>query len=316
VVQRVAEDRAILEQLHAFAPARLRALAVRWTRAASFLARKEAAREPLDWQLVHGYLAVGEPPDPQRGAEVRELLALVAKPLAQDAALLRAELDARAWSRENGVLLLAWAQARAGSDARSLIERAAKLGSDKAREKLFGLDFAAAPDKVAFMTRWIADGRPVTGAAARACMALGAQLEHGNDRDEAVRWYERAVGRAAGDRSFSGFVGLAFDRRMRSCLVEDDELAMRWYERSLELGDDDSMDIWLRACAAGEMGLAPDPANALERAKRFRASGVDLKARRWRIAPGIRAARAAAEAQGDPALAARWGEVAALLERD
>ena len=307
VVERVVHDPKILEQLHQIAPEKLHALAMRWPRVASFLARKT-----FDWDLMQRYLAVGELPDPQRAAEMRQLSAV----LPTDIDALRADLAVKAWHREPGQLLLVCAHARSGSEARALIERALALGSHKARERLFELDFGAAPDKAAFLQQWIDAGRPIAGAAAGACMALGVALERREDRDAATRWYERALGKSAQSKSFAGFVAIALDRRFRNSLLADDELAMRWYQRSLELGDDDSMDIWLRACAAGEMGLAADPQNALERVRRFVASGVDLKARRWRIAGGIRAVRAAAEAEKDPALAARWREVAALLEED
>ena len=61
-------------------------------------------------------------------------------------------------------------------------------------------------------------------------------------------------------------------------MVDDAEMAMRWHERALVLGDERCCDAWLEACAKGDMGLAADPAAALERVRRYRDSGADLKA--------------------------------------
>jgi TPR repeat protein len=329
VMRRVTEDRRLLAHLHEAAPAKLEALAARWPRAASVLARRLAALEPLDWERLQRHLAVGEAQlhDPGRGAEMRELKAIAGEPQPQDVAALRADLGLRAgMPRDAGVLLLACAKWRlAAGDrraARALVERAAALGSRAAQETLFEADFAAAPDKVAFVRGWLDSGRYVTPAVSQACMKLAKDFERGTpqvpaDFDEAVRWYARAVGKGSHDSSgalrggFCGFVAMALGVPWREeGELGDYALAARWHVRSLERGDEDSMAIWLHACAQGLMGIAADPADALERAKRFRASGVDLKAKRWRLREALAAVHAAAQKD------ARWREVAELLERD
>jgi hypothetical protein len=93
--------------------------------------------------------------------------------------------------------------------------------------------------------------------------------------------------------------------------ADDAQLALRWYERALERGGQRSLDTWIKLCADGDAGLAPDPAAALERIRRFRASGVATDARPMFA---IGAAEGAAAAAKEPRLAAQWLEVAALLK--
>jgi hypothetical protein len=206
--------------------------------------------------------------------------------------------------------------------ARALLERAAQLGSAKAAEHLFVEDFKAAPKKRAFLEQWFARGLPRVASSRRPCLQLGAALERGvaggaPDLRAARAWYRRAVGDYTHEPEFCYRVAIAFDRRWRSsCMVDDAEMAMRWHERALVLGDERCCDAWLEACAKGDMGLAADPAAALERVRRYRDSGADLKARRWRTLGAVRALHAAAAAESDAARAAKWREAAAVLEKD
>ena len=214
------------------------------------------------------------------------------------------------------------------ASARPLLERAAALGSHQALEAIFAEGFEAAASKAAFLQQWFSAGWAATRSSRLPCLQLGAALERGAagrapDLDAALPWYERALDKRAAiepgrlNNEFCYAVAVAFDRRFPSmCTVDDAELAVKWHERGLAVGDERCCDAWLEACAKGAMGLAADPAAAVDCAQRFRRSGANLKGCRWRIAGAVAAMHAAGAAEPDPARAARWRAAAAAIESD
>lgn len=97
----------------------------------------------------------------------------------------------------------------------------------------------------------------------------------------------------------------------------DDALALAWYERGLAFGSAKCLIGWLSACVRGKLGLVPDPDTAFERVQRFIAAGGAVESIEQSTVTAIREiGKSHLERDGakpDPALAAKWLQVGALL---
>jgi hypothetical protein len=161
----------------------------------------------------------------------------------------------------------------------ALLERAAALGSLRARDALWLQRHAAAPDKAAFLREWLA-AHPSPAAAGPLGSVqgrmIGAALEHGQtgsppDPDAALPWYAAALG-------FELPAADACRRVARGFMDEwrEKESALRWLERGIERGETASLEQWLEACyRPDELGIARDARAALERARRAIAQGAE-----------------------------------------
>jgi hypothetical protein len=323
-----------IDVLLADQPQRLLALAPQSPTLARRLAWRELRQPAPDLARLREWLGWGGELCRGVAAALHELAAITGSTPAQDVALVSSMVFRRGpvedlvryATPEAWEFLLAFSRRRSDSAdeeerraSRRLLERSAALGSGEAADELFAADFDAAPDKAAFVQAWLDAGKPMTPTA---CVRAGAERERAGALGQAIAWYERAVHRKpwkSADRldgEFCYAVAHAFDARWSRVLVDDPELAVRWHARAAEAGDERSLDTWLDTCVKGQLGLAADPDAALALVQRYRASALDLRIRRWRLEPCLRALRRGADAEKDPARAARWREVIALVESD
>jgi TPR repeat protein len=346
---RVYQARNRLVELLAVAPAALHGMAEHAPPIARFLAEEECRSATPNREAVLRWLDAGTDSDRKIAAGVRELVTVAADMAPPDWKIVRTYLQTfdkehvvfRHGERVEAPADLVWsfAKYRVESDdgskhpaGVSLVKRAAALGSTRARIALWSAQYEAAADKRAFLESWFAQYPGHFKEAEQPCVELAASLERGEagaapDFEAAMVWYQRATAKTARhaylpeklEPDFCHWVAHALDRRWKRCLIADDALAMRWHERAFAVGDERCLDAWLTACANGEMTLPSDPVLAEEHVRRYCGSGVDLKPRKWRLATGVRAMLARAEAllaQGDAAAAARWLVVGTLLDYD
>lgn len=151
----------------------------------------------------------------------------------------------------------------------------AKEQAERARQQKSWLEeYAASPDRPAFIRTWLASAPPPPAGIREQALVAGAAHERGwlgteNDLAAAMAWYER-LGLPAGvpDGRYCALLAANFE-----VFAEDEEMALRWYGRGAVLNHPACFARWFRACAAGELGASTDPAPALAAARRFADTG-------------------------------------------
>ena len=143
----------------------------------------------------------------------------------------------------------------------------------------------AAPDKLAILAKWARRSAVTRVIGTALCLRVGAAIELGQlgappDVDAAITWYEAALpahsprdpATGAFTPTFCWEVAATFDRRNRGHRFDAPALALAWHDRGLAAGSWMCFSSWIEACAAADMGLAPDAAAAMRRVKDFVAS--------------------------------------------